>query len=105
MLDSLKAGQMIRCTVTRDIRIPRHAATVERLMRANPDIKRRLKKAQNYRMKTLNVRPRGGRPWESRVKSARYAVALNGSTWTMAFIPQVLNDFKSIEQYLKIEKA
>ncbi len=105
MLDSLKAGQTIRCTVTRDIRIPRHKATVERLMRANPDIKRKLKKAQEYRMQTLDVRPRGGRPWEARVKSAKYAVALNGSTWTMKFIPQVLNDFKSVEQYLKIESA
>lgn len=105
MLDSLKAGQAIRCTVTRDIRIPRHKATVERLMRANPDLKRKLKKAQEYRMQTLDVRPRGGRPWEARVKSAKYAVALNGTTWTMKFIPQVLNDFKSIEQYLKIEAA
>ncbi|MBN8643860.1 MAG: hypothetical protein J0L61_01295 [Planctomycetes bacterium] len=105
MLDSLKAGQKIRCTVTRDIRVPRHAATVERLMRQDDDIKRRLKKAQVYRMANLLVKSRGNRPWECRVKSARHAVAGKGATWTMRFIPQVLNDFKSIEQYLKVEAA
>ena len=105
MLDSLKAGQSIRCTILRDIRVPCHMATVQRLMRANPDIKRRLKKAQAYRMDTLIVNMRGGRPWECRAKSARYAVASKGASWTMQFIPHVLNDFKSVEQYLKIEAA
>lgn len=105
MLDSLKAGQNIRCTVTRDIRVEDHESTVARLMRLDINIRRKLKKAQEYRMANLNVRPRGGRPWESRVKPAQHAVPAKGATWTMAFFPHVLNDFKSVEQYLKIEAA
>ncbi len=105
MLDTLKAGQSIRCTITRTITIERHAATVARLMRFDAGIKRKLKKAQEFRMKTLDVRPRGGRPWENREKSARYTVPSSGASWTMKFFPQVMPDFKSVEQYLKIEAA
>lgn len=105
MLDTLKPGQAIRCTITKAIAVDRHASTVARLMRFDADIKRRMKKGQEFRMKNLHVRSRGGRPWESRVKAPRHAVPAKGASWTMKFFPHVMPDFKSVTQYLKIESV
>lgn len=105
MLDAIKPGQKIRCTITRDVRVEDAQSTIERLMRFDPAVKRRLKAAQEFRMKNLKVVSRGRRPWECRVRSARYAVASKGAVWTMTYFPQVANDFKSVGTYLKVEAA
>ena len=42
MLKTLKAGQTIRCTVTKDIRVDDDQSTVLRLMRFDPKVKRML---------------------------------------------------------------
>ena len=105
MIDSLKPGQTIRCTVTKNIRTASVRSTVLRLMRLDPDIKRGLRHAQKRRDRRLLVRSRGGRPWAVREKSAKLAKAEPGESWTMTWIPHVAPEFKNVEQYVKIEKA
>ncbi len=105
MLETIKPGQTIRCTVLRAVRRENDAQTIVRLMRQDPDIKRRLKKAQIYRMRTLVVRSRGKRPWAVRQKASKAAIAAEGATWTMTWIPQLANDFKAVSKYLKVEAA
>lgn len=105
MIDSLKPGQTIRCTITKNIRTDRARSTVLRLMRLDPDIKRGLKHAQRRREKRLVVRSRGGRPWAVHEKAAKLAQANAGDSWTMTWIPHVAPDFKSVEEYVSIETA
>lgn len=105
MLQSLKPGQTIRCTLTKDVRIEDDASTVLRLMRLDPAVKRKLKSAQEHRVRTLEIVSRGKRPWECRVKSARQVRAEKGATWTMKWFPHVLKDFASVQKYMKIEAA
>ena len=105
MIDSLKPGQTIRCTVTKNIRTASVRSTVLRLMRLDPDIKRALRHAQKRRAGRLIIRSRGGRPWTVRERSAKLAKAELGESWTMTWVPHVAPDFKNIEQYVKIEKA
>lgn len=105
MLQSLKPGQSIRCTVTREIRIHDDYETVMRLMRFDPRLRRLLKSAQEHRVRTLVIRSRGKRPWEVREKSARQFRASKGSQWTMRWMPHVVKDFEAVEKYLKVEAA
>ena len=105
MLSSLKPGQTIRCTVTKDIRVDDDVSTVLRLMRFDPAVKRLLKSAQEHRVRTLVIVSRGKRPWEVREKSAKQIQAVKGATWTMRWIPHVTKDFAAVEKYLKVEAA
>ncbi len=105
MLKSLKPGQSIRCTVTKDIRIDDDYSTVLRLMRFDPKVKRLLKSAQEHRVRTLVIVSRGKRPWEVREKSAKQVQAKKGAQWTMRWMPHVEKDFAAVEKYLKVEAA
>lgn len=105
MLENIKPGQTIRCTVTSNVQREDDAQTIVRLMRQDPDIKRRLKKSQEYRMRNLYVRSRGKRPWAVRQTSGKGAHAVKGATWTMTYIPQLANDFRAVSDYLSVEAA
>ncbi|MEO1128381.1 MAG: hypothetical protein AAFX05_01590 [Planctomycetota bacterium] len=105
MLDSFSPGQTIKCTVVKEPRVQDAIQTVARLMRNDPDIKRRLKAAQDHRRKTLVVRSRGKRPWAVRQRSARYALPKAGATWTMPYVPHLASDFKAVSNYIKVESA
>jgi hypothetical protein len=105
MLDAIDPGQTIRCTIVQEPTLTDDRQTVARLMRRDADIKRRLKAAQEHRMRTLHVRSRGKRPWAVRRKSARHALPKLGASWTMKYIPHLAPDFRSVERYLKVEPA
>jgi hypothetical protein len=105
MLDTLKAGDTIKCTVTKTIRVDDKRETVTRLMRLDPDIKRSLKKGQERRMRDLKVRTRGGRPFEMYQKAAKVAVPVEGASWEMTFFPQIKGDIAAVTDCIKIEKA
>ncbi|MCA9310363.1 MAG: hypothetical protein KDA21_04105 [Phycisphaerales bacterium] len=105
MFDSLKPGQTVKCTVTRDVRRTDDYQTVQRLMRLDPEIKRALKAAQDHRNRTLYVRSRGKRPWEVRVKSAKFARPVEGATWLMRWFPHIEADCRAVSDYIKVEPA
>ena len=105
MFEKIKPGQTIKCTVVKEPKIEDARQTVARLMRQDPDIRRTLKKAQEYRMRTLVVRSRGKRAWEVRRSAARHAIPHEGATWTMAYIPQVRRDFESVSDFVSVEPA
>ena len=105
MFDGISPGDTIRCTVTKEPKRDDVRQTVSRLMRFDPDIKRALKGAQEHRMKTLWVRSRGKRPWAVRRKAGRYAIPSEGATWTMPYVVQVIPDFQSVSDFVKVEKA
>ena len=105
MLDNIKPGQSIKCTVIKEPRREDVRQTVSRLMRQDPDIKRQLKKAQEHRMRTLVVRSRGKRPWEVRRKASQHAIPHEGATWSMTYVPHVRPEFEAVEQFVKVEAA
>lgn len=105
MLETLKPGQNIRCTLLRNVLIEDDAQTVLRLMRLDPAVKRGLKSAQEHRVRTLLIRSRGKRPWEVRRHPSMLVKAAKGSTWTMRWFPHVLPDFNAVKKYIQIEAA
>ena len=105
MLDSLKAGQTIKCTITK---APRKAAavdTIERLMRAEPSVKRGLRRAQRRRRQDMIVYNRGNRDWYKREICGRQVSAKAGATWTMTFSQQILPELRSLEGYITVQAA
>lgn len=105
MLDGITPGDTIRCTVVKEPKRDDSRQTVSRLMRFDPDIKRTLKAAQEHRMKTLWVRSRGKRPWAVRRKAAQHAIPAEGAAWTMTYFPHIAPDFRSVSDFVKVEKA
>ncbi|MDX2115666.1 MAG: hypothetical protein SFZ24_08615 [Planctomycetota bacterium] len=105
MLEKLKAGQTIRCTIERAARTEDDQQTIMRLMRNDPKFKRELKSAQEHRVRTLLIVSRGKRPWEVRERSSKLVRPVKGATWTMRYYPQIANDFASVSRFLKIEAA
>ena len=105
MLESIKPGTQIRCTVVKEPTRQDDRQTVSRLMRQDINIKRALKHAQEHRMRTLHVRSRGKRPWEVRRPAARHAIPRQGTEWTMTHVPHFIADFNAVSEYVKVEKA
>ena len=105
MIDTLKPGQEIRCTVSSMPRSKAKADTIARLMRQNHEIAKGLKRAQAHRKRTANIHNRGGRDWYARAKAGKNLRVAPGESWTMIFVPQIQADMASVQQYLSIENA
>jgi len=105
MLDTLKAGQAIRCTVTKAPRAVDKADTIARLMRQDAGVQRGLRKAQRRRRQEMNIYNRGNRDWVSRERCAKIVQVAPGSSWKMTYTPVLAKDIASVSAYLKIESA
>ncbi len=80
---------------------PSAKKTVMRLMRMNPRTQRTLSKLSHNRVTNLHERrPRAGRMWLTRVGATRLVKVAVGEKFTLSMTPQIVNDVKSVEQYL-----
>jgi hypothetical protein len=105
MIDSLKPGQTIRCTV---LKLPRAAAdrkTIERLMRRDPAVTRGLRRSHKLRARTTVTYNRGNRDWVQRQKVGKIVRLVKGNSWTCTFDLGVAPDFKAVSDFLKVEAA
>ncbi len=105
MIDSLKPGQKIRCTLLKTLTKGDDRDTIMRIMRHDPAIKKGLRKAQDRRLGRLNIRSRGGRPWAVREKASKVASTEKGDEFTVVWAPLYAGDFKAVEKHLKIESV
>ena len=104
-LETLTAGDSVRCTIAKAPQKAAATKTIERLMRLDPAHKKALNHAQKIRDQRKNVYVRGNRWWTSREKAARVVRCETGSTWTLPFTFQIKPDLASVSDYLTIEKA
>jgi len=105
MIDSLTAGQNVKCTINKVPSNHGSRATITRLMRRDPQIKKSLDRAQRMRRQRMHAYIRGGRLWYSREKAAKIAACEHGNTWSMRFTHDIAPDLASVEPYLSVEKA
>jgi hypothetical protein len=104
-IDSLKAGQSIRCTISK---VPHSAGgvkTLERLMRLDPKTKRGLRKAHKLRMQGLVVYNRGNRDWTKRETCGKIVRVAPGQAWTMCYTHDLGDELRSVEDCVSVEKA
>lgn len=105
MLETLKPGQDIQCTVVKAPRTDDRVQTIARLMRRDVKVKRGLRKAQRIRRQNMLVYNRGNRDWTSRKRVGKIVRVAAGETWTMPFTPDVAADLRSVEAYLSVKPA
>lgn len=104
-MTDFKPGQMIRCTVTKTPTNKGGRVTLERLMRMDPGVKRGLRRAHHKRQQNLNVYNRGNRDWTARELCGKIVRAVKGQNWSMKYSVDLADEFKSIERFVKVEKA
>jgi len=105
MIDSLKPGQNIRCTITAAPRREATVDTLERMMRQDPDIRRGLRRAQRRRRQDMVVYNRGNRDWYQREICGKLVRPELGATWTMQYSHHIAPELKSLDGFLSIEPA
>jgi hypothetical protein len=80
---------------------PAAKKTIERLMWMQGDKKRDLKMLQRRRkQKDIKHTIRAGRVWLDRPRATRTARCEIGASFTVRVTPQIVNDLKSVAQYL-----
>lgn len=105
MIDALKPGQTIRCTI---LKLPKAAAdkkTIERLMRRDPQVIRGLRRSAHLRAKTTVTYNRGNRDWVQRQKVGKIVRVVKGNTWTCVFDLNAAPDLKAVSTFVKVEAA
>ena len=105
MIDSLKPGQTIRCTV---LKLPKAAAdrkTIERLMRRDPAVTKGLRKSHKLRQRTTVTYNRGNRDWVQRQKVGKIVRLVKGNSWTCTFDMGIAPDFRAVSDFVKVEAA
>ncbi|MEQ9096420.1 MAG: hypothetical protein RIE32_09165 [Phycisphaerales bacterium] len=105
MSDSFNPGEKVSCTITGLPRSEAGKKTIGRLMKLDPQIQRGLRKAQTRRRQNMKVYVRGGRDWYAREKCGKGGQVRVGESFTIPYAPQVADDIKSVEKYLKLETA
>jgi hypothetical protein len=100
MSTTFKPGQNVQCTVTKAPRSAAASATLERLMRLDPEHRKALRRAQRMRRQRMIVYNRGNRDWVSREKPARVVGVRPGATFTLPFSLDLQHDLRSVEKYL-----
>jgi len=105
MIDSLKAGQNVKCTVNTVPNAAGREKTIERLMRLDPVNKKGLARAYHKRQLAWETKNRGNRDWVMRQQCGKIVRVVKGASWTMPFDFSIAADLKSCERYLTIEKA
>lgn len=105
MIDSIKPGQTITCTIKKAPVAHGARRTLQRLMRHDPSIRKGLRHAQQLRAKRMHSYIRGNRVYYSREKAARIARMAEGNSWAMTLTPDIVPDLRSVEQYIDIKKG
>jgi len=105
MSDSFTAGENVVCTITAEPKNKAATDTIARLMRRDPEVSRRLRRAQRLRGKRMHSYIRGGKEWFAREKAARVVRVKTGEQWSMPFTHDIAPDLASVRAYVDCKAA
>ena len=93
-------------TIVSEPKRPAARKTIERLMWMQPHVKKDHSMLQRRRrQKDIKYTIRAGRVWFDRPRATRTVRCEKGASFTLNVTPQIVNDLKSVEKYLKITTA
>ncbi|MHC4910304.1 MAG: hypothetical protein ACYTF9_11330 [Planctomycetota bacterium] len=99
---TINPGTETTFTVTAMPRRTADLKTLHRLMRLQPDVQKGLRKlAIKRRRFDNNYYIRAGRPWVDRATTTKLTRVAPGESFTIHVRPQIVNDIKSVERFLK----
>jgi len=105
MLDSLKPGQSIKCTITKVPPTDDGCQTIMRLMRKDPAAIRALRRGQRRRRQNMLVYNRGNRDWTSRQTCGKVVRVAKGEAWSMTYTPDIARDFAAVAPFISVTSA
>lgn len=105
MLDKVKPGQTITCTVTKAPKTDDQQSTIERLMRRNPEAAKGLRKSQRARRQGMVVYNRGNRDWYKRENCSKIVRAVQGTSWTMPYTLDLAHDFEAVKAFVSVKTS
>jgi hypothetical protein len=105
MIDTLKPGQTVRCTLVKLPRSRGNAKTLRTLMLLDPQNVKSLRRAQVSRRRTTVVYNRGNRDWVQRRPCARIVSLRPGANWSLVFNHDLAAELRSVEPLVRIEAA
>lgn len=103
MLDQLKPGQTVVCTIKARPSNAAEVKTLTRLMQMDPRVVKGLRKAQKRRRDEMKWKPRGGREWANRELVSDIVQVKVGESWSMTFVPHIASDLRSVEQWIDVK--
>jgi len=105
MIDSLKPGQTVHCTLLKMPRSRGNSKTVRALMLRDPENVRAARRAQKLRRRNTVVYNRGNRDWVQRRPCARIAILKTGVNWSFVYQLDLADELRSVEKLVKIKGA
>jgi len=78
--------------------------TIQRLMWMQPDMAKGMRMLQRRRAQKDNITyVRAGRPWTNRKRATRLQRCEVGQEFTLRVTPQIVNDLKSVSEWLDVQ--
>jgi len=105
MATQLRPGSTITLTLKK---APTNAAackTLSRLFAKDPIHRKARRTRKKLLTNQLEVRRRGGRPWEVRSKAPRLVQPTQGDACTILATPDVIRDLGSVERFITVKAA
>lgn len=99
----VKPGTMVNVTVTKTPISEAAAKTLSRLFAKDPAKKKARKTRKKLLAGAMDVRRRGGRPWEVRPKAPRLFQPVKGDACSIRATSDVLGDLSSVARYIDVK--
>lgn len=105
MAAEIKPGTIVSVTVTKNPTNESAAKTLSRLFAKDPVNKKERVRRKKLLATTMEVRRRGGRPWEVRQKAPRLVMPLKGDGCRIFASSDVIRDLGSVERFVAVKPA
>jgi hypothetical protein len=105
MAVDVKPGSVVNVTVKKSPTNEAAAKTLSRLFAKDPVHKKARVQRKKLLAAAMDVRRRGGRPWEVRPKAPRLVQPVAGDACTIRATMDVIGDLRSVERFVEVKAA
>jgi hypothetical protein len=102
MAVDIQPGSTVRIKVTKTPNSEGAAKTLSRLFAKDPVNKKLRVRRKKLRTNAMEVRRRGGRPWEVRQKAPRLVQPMAGATCSIRATTDVIGDLNSVARFIEV---
>ncbi|GMU33180.1 MAG: hypothetical protein HS101_12090 [Planctomycetia bacterium] len=103
MAAEISPGTVISVTVTKSPTNEAAAKTLSRIFAKDPENKRERGRRKKLLVAAVEVRRRGGRPWEVRSKAPRLVQPIKGDGCRITASSDVLRDLGSVQRFVAVK--
>ena len=105
MAVEFKSGTLVSVKVMKNPVSEAAAKTLSRLFAKDPANRKGRKQRKKLLAGALDVRRRGGRPWDVRPQAPRRFMPVAGDACNLRATTDVLDDLRSVSRYIEVKAA